>query len=119
MTVSTTIPHSNFGDPECCGCLTAVIRDDLAVISCNECAAVVRTDFDLVLYQSLDNRFRDYTRFRAQETGSPLPHESHLRCIGSHGSLRNVSTGNVQGRADAFIAIRMAVPSQKKLRNLF
>jgi len=30
MTVSTTIPHADFGDPEC-GCLVTVVRDDLAV----------------------------------------------------------------------------------------
>jgi len=43
MTISTTIPHSDFGYPSCCGCLVAVVRDDLTVISCNECGAVVGT----------------------------------------------------------------------------
>jgi hypothetical protein len=38
----TTIPHSSFGDEECCGCLDAVIDGDQAVIQCNECNAVIR-----------------------------------------------------------------------------
>jgi len=58
----------------------------------------------------LDNRFRDNTRFRTHDTDSPFPHESHRRCVGFHGFLRNVSTCNVQGRADAIIAVRLAVP---------
>jgi hypothetical protein len=36
------IPHSNFGDPECCGCLFGVVQGDLAEIVCNECLVVVR-----------------------------------------------------------------------------
>jgi hypothetical protein len=54
MSISITIPHSDFGDPECCGCLTAVVRDDLAVISCNECGAVVRTVPKAELQHTLD-----------------------------------------------------------------
>ena len=61
-------------------------------------------------HQSLEGGFRDYTQLRTQETGSPLPHESHIRRIGGHGFLRNISTWNVQGRSDAFITVRMAVP---------
>ena len=41
--IQTVIPHSDFGDPDCCGCLNGVIRGDDAEIVCNECAAVVRT----------------------------------------------------------------------------
>lgn len=39
----STIPHSDFGDAECCGCLNGVIRGELADIICNECEAIVRT----------------------------------------------------------------------------
>jgi len=54
MTLPTTLPHSDFGDPECCGCLIAVVRDDLAVIECNECGAVVGTVPTTELQHTLD-----------------------------------------------------------------
>ena len=41
--IETTLPHSDFGDPECCGCLNGVIRGDQADIICNECGTVLRT----------------------------------------------------------------------------
>ena len=41
--VRTTLPHSDFGDPECCGCLNAIVRGDHADIICNECGTIVRT----------------------------------------------------------------------------
>ena len=41
--IETTLPHSEFGDPECCGCLSGVIRGDQADIVCNECGTVLRT----------------------------------------------------------------------------
>jgi hypothetical protein len=41
--IETTLPHSDFGDPECCGCLNGVIRGDQADIVWNECGAVLRT----------------------------------------------------------------------------
>jgi ribosomal protein S27E len=41
--IETTLPHSEFGDPECCGCLNSVIRGDQADIVCNECGTVLRT----------------------------------------------------------------------------
>jgi hypothetical protein len=40
------LPHQNFGDPECCGTLWPLIREDapeLANIICNECEVVVKT----------------------------------------------------------------------------
>jgi hypothetical protein len=40
------LPHSEFGDPECCGTLWPLVRDDnpdVADIMCNECEAVVKT----------------------------------------------------------------------------
>src|SRR5437868_7696886 len=39
----TTLPHSSFGDPDCCGSLNAILRGDQADIVCNECDCVVRT----------------------------------------------------------------------------
>ena len=41
--VGTTLPHSDFGDPDCCGCLNGIVHGDHADIVCNECGAVVRT----------------------------------------------------------------------------
>jgi hypothetical protein len=37
------IPHSDFGDVDCCGCLFGIGRGDQADIVCNECNAIVRT----------------------------------------------------------------------------
>jgi len=37
------LPHSDFGDPECCGFLVGATAGDQPGIVCNECAAVVRT----------------------------------------------------------------------------
>jgi predicted RNA-binding Zn-ribbon protein involved in translation (DUF1610 family) len=54
MTVSTTIPHSDFGDAECYGCLVGVIQGETAVISCKECGAVVRTVPTTELQHALD-----------------------------------------------------------------
>lgn len=34
-------PHSDHGDPECCGLLMPVARGDQAHITCNECGALV------------------------------------------------------------------------------
>jgi hypothetical protein len=39
---ATMLPHSDFGDADCCGLLRGVVRDDTAHIECNECGAVVR-----------------------------------------------------------------------------
>ena len=41
--IETILPHSDFGDLECCGCLNGVIRGDQADIVCNECGTVLRT----------------------------------------------------------------------------
>jgi hypothetical protein len=54
VVVSTTIPHSDFGDSECCGCLTGIFRGDLADIVCNECDAVILTVLASDLQQTLD-----------------------------------------------------------------
>jgi hypothetical protein len=40
--IKTTLPHSCFGAPSCCGCLDAIFREDEAEIVCNECNAVIR-----------------------------------------------------------------------------
>ena len=35
--------YSEFGNPDCCGCLNGVINGDWADIVCDECDAVIRT----------------------------------------------------------------------------
>jgi ribosomal protein S27E len=40
---ATTLPQSDFGNPDCCGCLNGVITGGRAEIVCNECGAVLRT----------------------------------------------------------------------------
>jgi hypothetical protein len=40
--IQTTIPHSAFGDPDCCGCLNGITQGSQAVIVCNECNKIVR-----------------------------------------------------------------------------
>ncbi len=40
--IQTVIPHSEFGTPECSGCLFARIGLDSAVIACNECGKIVQ-----------------------------------------------------------------------------
>jgi tRNA(Ile2) C34 agmatinyltransferase TiaS len=37
------IPHSDFGNPECCGCLFGAVRGGEADMRCNECVALIRT----------------------------------------------------------------------------
>lgn len=39
--IATIIPHSDTGDPECCGCLVGLIEGNQANIVCNECGEVV------------------------------------------------------------------------------
>lgn len=51
--IGTTLPHADFGDPDCCGCLNAVVRGDQADIVCNECGAVIRTVPAAALQQTL------------------------------------------------------------------
>lgn len=54
-TIGTAIPHADFDDPECCGCLKGLIRDkDRAEIVCNECGAVVRVVPFADLQRTLD-----------------------------------------------------------------
>ena len=50
----TTLPHADFGDPDCCGCLYGVIHGSRAEILCNECGAVVRTLPAAELQQALN-----------------------------------------------------------------
>jgi ribosomal protein S27E len=52
--IGTTIPHSEFGDPDCCGCLNGIVDGDQARIVCNECGAVVRTGQTADLQKTLD-----------------------------------------------------------------
>jgi hypothetical protein len=41
--IGPTLPHSSFGDPDCCGCLNGIIRGEQADIVCNECGQTIRT----------------------------------------------------------------------------
>lgn len=43
--ILSTLPHSSFGDPECCGVLYGIRRegDYLASVVCNECNAILQT----------------------------------------------------------------------------
>src|SRR5262249_41916451 len=52
--VGTALPHADFGDPECCGCLCGTIREQQADIVCNECRTVVRTVPVADLQRTLD-----------------------------------------------------------------
>jgi hypothetical protein len=40
--IITTLPHMDFGDAECCGCLNGIIADGLGKVVCNECGEVLR-----------------------------------------------------------------------------
>ena len=51
--VGTTLPHSDFGDPDCCGCLNGIVRGEQAAIVCNECGALIRTVPTADLQQTL------------------------------------------------------------------
>jgi hypothetical protein len=35
------VPHSEYGDPECCGLILAHVRGDEADLVCNECGKVM------------------------------------------------------------------------------
>ena len=52
--IGTVFAHSDFGAPECCGCLNGVIRGYNADIACNECGAVIKTVPFERLRQTLD-----------------------------------------------------------------
>jgi ribosomal protein S27E len=52
--VETTLPHSDFGDAECCGCLNGIIQGHEAKIVCNECGVIVRTVEATDLQRTLD-----------------------------------------------------------------
>jgi hypothetical protein len=41
--IGTILPHSSFGDENCCGCLNGIVRGRQAEITCNECQTVVQT----------------------------------------------------------------------------
>jgi uncharacterized protein (DUF983 family) len=41
--IGTTLTHSDFGGPDCCGCLNGIVHGHWAYIVCNECKVVVRS----------------------------------------------------------------------------
>ncbi|MBV9083630.1 MAG: hypothetical protein JOZ62_13200 [Acidobacteriaceae bacterium] len=51
--IATTLPHADFGDADCCGCLNGIIIGDQAQIVCNECRAIIRTVAARELQQTL------------------------------------------------------------------
>jgi hypothetical protein len=53
--VGTTLPHSSFGAPDCCGCLNAIVGGNQAEIICNECDRLVRTVPVSDLQKTLDD----------------------------------------------------------------
>ena len=53
-TIGTIRPHSDFGDPSCCGCLKAIIRGSRAEITCNECHKIVRIVSASDIHRTLD-----------------------------------------------------------------
>jgi hypothetical protein len=53
--IETVFAHADFGDPDCCGCLRAVIHEREAAIVCNECGRVVRTVAVASLQRTLDD----------------------------------------------------------------
>jgi hypothetical protein len=42
LTIPTTIPHSEFGASDCCGCLNGVCRDWVGAVRCNQCGETLR-----------------------------------------------------------------------------
>ena len=54
LIIGTTLPHSDLGDPECCGCLNRIVQGDLARIVCSECSLVVKTAPAADLRRTLD-----------------------------------------------------------------
>jgi hypothetical protein len=51
--IATRLQHEYFGNPDCCGCLTAILRGEQAEIVCTECNAVIRTVPSAELRQTL------------------------------------------------------------------
>jgi hypothetical protein len=52
--IGTSLPHADFGAPDCCGCLNGIPRGGTADIVCNECSAVIKTVPVDQLRQALD-----------------------------------------------------------------
>jgi Zn finger protein HypA/HybF involved in hydrogenase expression len=52
--VRTVIPHADYGDPDCWGCLNAVLNGDTAKVFCNLCDATVRIVAAADLQRTLD-----------------------------------------------------------------
>ncbi len=52
--IQTMLPHADFGDEDCDGCVTGIIRDTQVEITCNACAAVIRTVAVADLQRTLD-----------------------------------------------------------------
>jgi hypothetical protein len=55
--IGTTVPHSDFGAVESCGCLNGIIRGEEAKILFNECEKVVRTVSKKPTYNALSMKW--------------------------------------------------------------
>ena len=51
--IATTVPHSSFGAPDCCGSLYVLVRGDHVDIMFNECESIVQS----VLATELEQTF--------------------------------------------------------------
>jgi hypothetical protein len=51
--ISTRLQHEYFGNPDCCGLLSGIIRGDQAEIFCTECNALTRSIRTTELRQTL------------------------------------------------------------------
>jgi hypothetical protein len=82
--VGTTLPHSSFGDPDCCGCLNGFVRGDQADIVCNECNVVIYTIPAADLQEAFTKMETDarslQRRLPTLRSGEPIP-----RIFGDHG----------------------------------
>jgi hypothetical protein len=82
--VVTTLPHSSFGAPDCCGCLNGIIRGDQADTMCNECDFIIRTVASTELRQTLTEM--ELTLDMCTELCPPLRiRERASRIFNSHG----------------------------------
>jgi hypothetical protein len=52
--LGTLLPHSELGDPECCGCLNGLVHGDKGKVVCNECETVIRSVPAAELQRTID-----------------------------------------------------------------
>jgi hypothetical protein len=82
-----TLPHESFGDAECCGCLYAIKRGDVADLVCNERRATLRTVPVSYLYSFQGPALRS-TRARGVTLKMPLHFKETPECYTATGIAR-------------------------------